>query len=151
MNAPLRTLISVPELLALQHQTVAPVLLDCGFDLADPLAGERAYAQGHLPGARYAHLERDLAGPKQGDDGVFRGRHPLPDKAAFAATLGRLNITPASMVVAYDAQGGPYAARAWWLLRWLGHRAVAVLDGGPAAAFLATFEALVSALPELPS
>jgi len=105
------------------------VLLDCGFDLADGSAGERAYAEGHIPGAVYAHLERDLSGPKA----PGKGRHPLPERAAFANTAGRLGVAPGMQVVCYDAQGGPYAARAWWLLRWLGHPAAAVLDGGAAA------------------
>jgi thiosulfate/3-mercaptopyruvate sulfurtransferase len=105
------------------------VLLDCGFDLADPGAGERAYLEGHLPGALYAHLDRDLSGAKDGRN----GRHPLPDRAAFAASAGAWGVAPGVQVVAYDAQGGPYASRAWWLLRWLGHEAAAVLDGGPAA------------------
>lgn len=131
--APLRTLIDANALLALQRGGSRLVLLDCRFDLFDPSAGERAYAQGHLPGAHYLHLERDLSGPKHDAAGRFRGRHPLPERAAWAATVGRLGIAPGVPVVAYDAQGGPYAARAWWLLRWLGHDAVAVLDGGVAA------------------
>lgn len=127
-----RPLISAPELRALLAAGQPVVLLDCGFDLTDAAAGERAYAAGHLPGAVYAHLDRDLsgdksAGPAQG------GRHPLPTREAFAATAGRWGVRPGVPVVAYDAQGGPYAARAWWLLRWLGHADVAVLDGGPAA------------------
>lgn len=121
-----RTLISAEQLLALAP---APVLLDCSFDLADPGAGERGFAAAHLPGAAYVHLDRDLSGTKSGHN----GRHPLPDRAALAATAGRLGIVPGVQVITYDAQGGPYAARAWWLLRWLGHDAVAVLDGGPAA------------------
>lgn len=120
------TLITAQQLMALQP---APVLLDCGFDLADPAAGERAHAAGHLPGAQYVHLDRDLSGAKL----PGRGRHPLPERAAFAASAGRWGIAPGVPVVCYDAQGGPYAARAWWLLRWLGHDAVAVLDGGLAA------------------
>jgi thiosulfate/3-mercaptopyruvate sulfurtransferase len=130
MNQPL---ITVDELRALQAGGAPLVLLDCGFELADPGAGERAHAAGHLPGAWYAHLERDLSGPQVGADGVFRGRHPLPARDVFAATVGRWGLRPATMVVAYDAQGGPYAARAWWLLRWIGHDAVAVLDGGTKA------------------
>lgn len=107
------------------------VLLDCSFELTDPAAGERQFTDdGHLPGARYAHLDRDLAGAKLDDEGRFRGRHPLPGRAAFAATLGRLGITPTSTVVVYDRQGAMYAARAWWLLRWMGHTSVTVLDGG---------------------
>lgn len=109
------------------------VLLDCSFELTDPAAGERQFAESHLPGARYAHLDRELCGPKTSVDGRFRGRHPLPAREDFAAVLGRLGIGPQSAVVAYDRQGSVYAARAWWMLRWLGHKAVSVLDGGLAA------------------
>ena len=123
------TLISAAELLALQAAGTPLVLLDCGFDLGDPEAGARAYAAGHLPNAIYAHLDRDLAGAKTGKN----GRHPLPDRAVLAATAGAWGVAPGVQVVAYDAMGAPYAARAWWLLRWLGHTPVAVLDGGPAA------------------
>jgi thiosulfate/3-mercaptopyruvate sulfurtransferase len=104
----------------------APVLLDCSFDLADTGAGRRAFEQAHLPGAVYAHLDDDLSGPKTGRN----GRHPLPDRAAWAAALGRWGIGPDTPVVAYDAQGGMYAARAWWMLLWIGHAAAGVLDGG---------------------
>jgi len=123
------TLITAAELQALQSSAAPLVLLDCSFDLADSEAGERAYAAGHLPGALYAHLDRDLAGVKTGHN----GRHPLPDRASFAATAGAWGVAPGVQVVAYDNMGAPYAARAWWLLRWLGHTAVAVLDGGAAA------------------
>lgn len=125
-QAPYRTLISVAELQALQHGGAAVVLLDCGFDLADPQAGERAHAPAHLSGAHYAHLDRDLSGAKTGHN----GRHPLPDRAALLQRAGNWGIAPGVQVVCYDAQGGHYASRAWWLLRWLGHEAVAVLDGG---------------------
>lgn len=128
-TGPFSTLIPAEALLALYAQAADLVVLDCGFDLADPAAGERAHAEAHLPGALYAHLDRDLAGAKTGRN----GRHPLPARQAFAERVGQWGIGPATQVVAYDAQGGPYAARAWWMLRWLGHRAVAVLDGGPAA------------------
>ncbi len=124
-----RSLICATELLALRASGAPLVLLDCSFDLADPGAGERAHAEAHLPGALYAHLERDLSGAKTGRN----GRHPLPPREALAAHAGDWGITPGVQVVCYDAQGMPYAARAWWLLRWLGHEAVAVLDGGPAA------------------
>lgn len=107
-----------------------PVLLDTSFDLADPSAGERSYAEGHLPGAHYLHLDRDLADHARAPGAPFRGRHPLPSREAFAATLGRLGIAPSTPVVVYDRQGATFAARAWWMLRWLGHREVAVLDGG---------------------
>jgi len=128
-------LISAEALQNLISQGRSPVLLDCGFDLADPQAGERAYAAAHLPGAHYAHLDRDLSGVSTGAGGrsLGRGRHPLPERAALAAAAGRWSIAPGAPVVTYDAQGSPYAARAWWLLRWLGHAEVAVLDGGLAA------------------
>ncbi|MEC5399800.1 sulfurtransferase [Uliginosibacterium sp. H1] len=102
------------------------LLLDVRHDLANPTAGEQAYAQGHIPGAFFLHLDRDLSGAKNGRN----GRHPLPARADFAARMAALGLTPATQVVAYDAQGGMFAARLWWMLRWLGHEAVAVLDGG---------------------
>jgi thiosulfate/3-mercaptopyruvate sulfurtransferase len=129
----MKTLISAAELMTQLKSTHPPLLLDCGFDLADTQAGHRAWRAAHLPGAFYLHLDDDLSGAKQDGDGVFRGRHPLPDRAALAATLGHCGIGQATPVVAYDAQGGPYAARAWWLLCWLGHEDAAVLDGGMAA------------------
>jgi len=101
-------------------------VIDCRFDLADTEAGEQAYAAGHLPGAQYLHLDRDLSGPKTGTN----GRHPLPERETLIATLASRGLKQGQQVVAYDAQGGMYAARAWWLLRWLGHDAVALLDGG---------------------
>jgi thiosulfate/3-mercaptopyruvate sulfurtransferase len=102
------------------------VLIDCRFDLSDPEAGRRAYLAGHIPGARYADLNLDLSAPVSASS----GRHPLPTPPVFAATLERLGIGNATQVIAYDDAGGAYAARAWWLLRWLGHISVAVLDGG---------------------
>ncbi len=108
----------------------AIVLLDASFDLTDTSAGEQSWAQGHLPGAQYAHLERDLSGPKLALGPGFSGRHPLPLRTALAATAGRWGIGPTQAVVAMDRQGGPYAARLWWMLRWLGHSRVWVLDGG---------------------
>jgi thiosulfate/3-mercaptopyruvate sulfurtransferase len=107
--APLPTpLVSAPQLLAARAAGWRPVLLDCSFDLADTAAGERAFAQGHVAGAVYAHEDRDLAGPKTGRN----GRHPLPARADWAATLARLGVTPDRHVVVYDAQGSMYAARA---------------------------------------
>ncbi len=128
-HGPFRTLISAQDLQALRTSRGDLVILDCGFDLADPEAGERAFVQAHLPGALYAHLDRDLSGAKTGRN----GRHPLPARDAFAERVGAWGIGGATQVVTYDAQGGPYAARGWWMLRWLGHEAVAVLDGGQAA------------------
>ncbi|NWG74499.1 MAG: sulfurtransferase, partial [Rubrivivax sp.] len=84
----MRTLICAAELADLMRSPAPPVLLDCRFDLVDTGAGERAYAEGHLPGARYLHLDRPLSGPRHDADGRFRGRHPLPDRAAWAAAVG---------------------------------------------------------------
>jgi len=102
------------------------LVFDCSFDLANPDAGEKAYLGGHIPGAHYLHLERDLSGAKTGSN----GRHPLPDRTALVDTLASHGLMQGQQVVAYDAQGGMFAARIWWLLRWLGHDSVALLDGG---------------------
>lgn len=126
---PIRTLVGPTELAALYAEAPAPVLLDCGFDLGDPSAGEAAHRHARLPGARYAHLDRDLSGARTGHN----GRHPLPERRAFARCVGDWGITPATPVVVYDAQGGAFASRAWWMLRWIGHEAVALLDGGQPA------------------
>lgn len=105
-------------------------VMDARFALADPQSGAQAYAQGHIPGALHADLNRDLA--DLGKTG--QGRHPLPDSDAFAATLGRWGIAPDTQVVVYDAADGSMAAaRLWWLLRLIGHARVAVLDGGVTA------------------
>jgi thiosulfate/3-mercaptopyruvate sulfurtransferase len=101
-------------------------VVDCRFKLDDVSWGEQAYAAGHIRGAAYAHLDRDLSGAKTGSN----GRHPLPDPQTLRNTLGRIGITSHMQVVAYDQDTGMYASRLWWLLRWLGHDAVAVLDGG---------------------
>jgi len=108
-------------------------IVDCRFTLAVAGAsdgiGEAAWRDGHVPGAVYAHLERDLSGRK----GPGLGRHPWPSADAFAATRSRLGIAPGMQVLAYDDSDGAFAARLWWLLRSFGHRHVAVLDGGWAA------------------
>lgn len=104
-------------------------IIDCRFDLAAPEWGARAWSQGHVPHALYAHLDRDLSGPRT----PLSGRHPLPQVAALAATFGRFGIDNTVQVIAYDQDSGAFAARLWWLLRWLGHRGVAVLNGGFAA------------------
>jgi len=124
-----RTLVSVDELAAATAAKQPIVLVDCRHNLGDPRAGEEAYLAGHLPGAVFAHLDRDLADLAK----TGRGRHPLPDAPVFCARLGRWGITPNIQVVAYDAAEGVYAARLWWMLRLLGHERVAVLDGGYAA------------------
>jgi thiosulfate/3-mercaptopyruvate sulfurtransferase len=146
VSTPLIDVATLAEALA---KGATPVILDASFDLADPTAGERAYAQGHLPGAHYLHLDRDLADHAPAADGRFRGRHPLPTFEAFAATVGRLGIGPSSAVVVYDRQGGMYAARAWWMLRWLGHANVAVLDGGLPA--WTAGHALTAEVPAVPA
>src|SRR5471032_1883880 len=101
-------------------------IIDCRFDLMNPEGGRRAYLEGHIAGARYADLNRDLSAPIT----ATSGRHPLPAPEEFAATLHQLGIGRATQVIAYDDSAGAFAARAWWLLRWVGHSAAAVLDGG---------------------
>ena len=101
-------------------------VFDCRHQLADPEAGARAYAGGHLPGAFFLHLDADLSGPMNGRN----GRHPLPDPLQLAARLGAAGVSSTTQVIAYDDSGGMFASRLWWLLRWLGHQRVAVLDGG---------------------
>jgi thiosulfate/3-mercaptopyruvate sulfurtransferase len=101
-------------------------LIDCRYDLRDDAWGGRGYETAHLPGAVYASLDRDLSGAKTGSN----GRHPLPDPQRLAQTFGHLGIAGGVQVVAYDQDNGMYASRLWWLLRWMGHGSVAVLDGG---------------------
>jgi thiosulfate/3-mercaptopyruvate sulfurtransferase len=102
------------------------VVFDCRHDLTAPGRGRRDYRASHIPGARFLDLDKDLSAPKTGAN----GRHPLPDPSLFMKKLGRAGVNPRKQVVAYDAQGGMIAARLWWMLRWLGHLPVAVLDGG---------------------
>ncbi len=101
-------------------------ILDCRFDLQDKSAGELAYQEAHIPGAIYVHLERDLSAPLSGTN----GRHPLPSTAELTARFSRWGIDAHTQVVAYDSRGGGFAARIWWTLRYLGHDAVAILEGG---------------------
>ena len=125
-------LISVDDLrglLATPSARAELCLVDARFSLADPSEGRRAYHASHLPGAVYLHLDDDLSGPLA----PHGGRHPLPTPAAAAVTFGRVGIGPDTRVVAYDAGDGMTAVRVWWLLRWLGHERVQVLDGGMAA------------------
>lgn len=119
------TLVSVDDLKTHLEQLDLCVI-DCRFNLADTTAGQTAYHEGHIPGAVYAHLDNDLAGTKTGTN----GRHPLPDRDALVARFCAWGVNNDTQVVAYDAQGGAMASRLWWLLRWLGHDRVAVLDGG---------------------
>ncbi len=122
------TLIQADELAAILAAS-GTVVCDCSFDLADPQAGRRTFEAGHVPRAAYLGLDAALSGAKTGRN----GRHPLPDRDALAATLAALGAGPESQIVAYDATNGMFAARLWWLVRWLGHARVAVLDGGLAA------------------
>jgi thiosulfate/3-mercaptopyruvate sulfurtransferase len=119
------TLISTAALAA-RLDDPAFAIVDCRYKLDDASWGAREHAASHLPGAVYADLGRDMAGPRNGTN----GRHPLPDPHTLAQTFGRLGIASGVQVVAYDQDNGMYASRLWWLLRWLGHDAVAVLDGG---------------------
>ena len=122
-------LLDASDLRALLDSADPPVVVDASFDLADVAAGRRAYDAGHVPGSVYLHLDDDLSGPKTGRN----GRHPLPERRRFAEVLGRIGVTPERRVVALDRQGGVYAARVGWMLRWMGHADVSVLDGGVAA------------------
>lgn len=102
------------------------VVFDTRHELTDPDAGPAAYRAGHVPGAYFLHVDDDLAGPKTGSN----GRHPLPDLGEFAAKVNRCGVKPGTQVVVYDDVGGNFAVRLWWMLRWLGHEEVALLDGG---------------------
>jgi len=116
------TLVSTAELGANPQWRI----FDCRHDLANPALGEQQYREAHIPGALFAHLDRDLSAPKTGRN----GRHPLPDPDDFVKWLGRSGLAPTDQVVCYDAGNGAMAARLWWMLRWIGHDQVAVLDGG---------------------
>lgn len=137
------TLISPEQLVSLLGEP-SLAIVDCRFSLADTEAGAAAYALSHVPGAIYAHLDDDLSGP------VIPGhssRHPLPDDAWMAEQLGGMGIGDGVQVVVYDDSGGAIAARLWWHLRFLGHEAVAVLDGGWSA-WTAADHAVVTSGPE---
>jgi thiosulfate/3-mercaptopyruvate sulfurtransferase len=119
------TLLSTEDLAA-HLGDPAWVIVDCRYDLANETWGEQQYRASHIPGASYASLGHDLAGPKDGRN----GRHPMPGREAMAATFGRLGITSGIQVAAYDQGNGMYASRLWWMLRYMGHDAAAVVDGG---------------------
>lgn len=120
-------------------------IFDCRHDLQNTEYGAQAYVKGHIPGALFLHLDRDLSGGKNGRN----GRHPLPDPAVFAAKMSACGVGPATQVVAYDNEAGVFAARLWWMLRWLGHPKVAVLDGG-LAAWRRARQPLVTDVPHFP-
>ena len=102
------------------------IVIDTRHELTNPQTGPRAYAEGHIPGAYFMHVDHDLSGPKTGKT----GRHPLPDLQEFAAKLNQRGVGPGKQVVVYDDAAGNFAVRLWWMLRWLGHDKVALLDGG---------------------
>jgi thiosulfate/3-mercaptopyruvate sulfurtransferase len=131
--AALRDLVGKPEI----------AIIDCRFDLMNPEGGRRAYLDGHIPGARYADLNTDLSAPIS----ATSGRHPLPAPDDFARALARLGVGSDTQVIAYDDSAGAFAARAWWMLRWMGHPAAAVLDGG-IKAWVSEGGALQSGEPE---
>ncbi len=136
------TLVSTAELAA-HLDDAGWVIFDCRHDLAKPDSGEQDYAKAHIPGARFLHLDRDLSAPTSGRN----GRHPLPDPQSFMRTLGTAGVDAGKQVVAYDDKTGVYAARLWWMLRWLGHDNAAVLDGGYAK-WAKEGRALTSAIPQ---
>lgn len=120
-----KTIISANELAAIAGQDDVRIF-DCRFSLKDPAGGLKCYREGHIPGAQHADMDTQLSSPVTQDS----GRHPLPDPQVFAETLGRWGVSNDTQVIAYDDLGGAFAARLWWLLRWMGHQDVAVLDGG---------------------
>ena len=122
-------LITAPELQALQQTSAPVVVFDCSFDLTRPEAAEGLFAEVHIAGAQQAHLDRDLS-TKDPALAVNGGRHPLPRREIVADWLGRMGVDNDTQVVVYDRQGCHYCGRLWWMLKWLGHEAVAVLDGG---------------------
>jgi len=132
------TLVSTAELARHPEWRV----FDCRHDLGRPHLGEQQYAHAHVPGALFAHLDRDLSARPSGSN----GRHPLPEPAAFAAWLGWQGLRAGDQVIAYDANNGAMASRLWWMLRWVGHDAAAVLDGG-LAKWLEEERAVTSQLP----
>lgn len=131
---PYTTIVSPQELASLQDQTPpGAIVIDCRHDLTQLDAGRQAYDAGHLPDALFASIAHDLADHTPSADGRFKGRHPLPSRQAWLKTLAGWGLGNDTQIVAYDAHGGMFAARLWWMLRWVGHDAVAVLDGGVAA------------------
>jgi thiosulfate/3-mercaptopyruvate sulfurtransferase len=132
------TLVSTQELAAHAEWRV----FDCRHDLMKPDLGEQQYREAHIPGALFAHLDRDLSARRENRG----GRHPLPYPGAFLAWLGQQGLRPGDQVVCYDAGSGVIAARLWWMLRWVGHEAAALLDGG-LAKWLAEGRATTAAVP----
>ncbi|MCD6078596.1 MAG: 3-mercaptopyruvate sulfurtransferase (Rhodanese-like protein)-like protein [Ramlibacter sp.] len=139
MRSMYTTLISVEQLKALREAKASLMVFDCTFDLMDPASGEKQYLQSHIPGAVYAHLDEALSDKGQPDaegrvqphaDAASGGRHPLPSREKFAMWLSSVGFTNAMQAVVYDRNGANYCGRLWWMLKWAGHDAAAVLDGG---------------------
>lgn len=148
---PAADLLLSPEQLAIGLKSGRCIAVDCRFDLGNPNGGEESYRLGHIPGARYAHLDRDLSSPVT----AASGRHPLPERRAFAAYLGRIGWNRDQLLVAYDDRNSAMAVRLWWLMRYFGQSA-AVLNGGIEAWLRAGFSlqggemlATATLLPEL--
>jgi thiosulfate/3-mercaptopyruvate sulfurtransferase len=133
------TIISQADFTDLLRSNTPPVVVDCRFDLSGPTRGRRDYETGHIPGAFYIHLDEDLCGAKTG----LNGRHPLPERQHLVNRLVEFGVDTATQIVAYDDSDGMYAARLWWMTKWIGYRTCAVLDGG-----LAAWKALGGALTD---
>jgi thiosulfate/3-mercaptopyruvate sulfurtransferase len=124
------TLISAQQLNKLQTSGQPCMVFDCSFELMEPAAGEQQYLQAHIPGAQRADLDRHLSASKGALDAASGGRHPLPARETFAAWLGSIGFCDNMQAVVYDRQGANYCGRLWWMLKWVGHEKVALLDGG---------------------
>lgn len=122
-------LITAPQLQALVQTTSPVVVFDCSFDLMNPDTVDATFAQEHIPGAQQAHLDRHLSA-HNAEHALNGGRHPLPRAEDIAAWLGACGVNEHTQVVVYDRNGNNYCGRLWWMLKWLGHDAVAILDGG---------------------
>lgn len=129
MSTPYTTLITVDQLRSLEASGAPLMVFDCSFELMNPDAADRLYAQGHIAGAVQAHLDRNLSAPSP-SDAVNGGRHPLPRREVFAEWLSDVGFHNDMQAVVYDRNGANYCGRLWWMLKWAGHEAVAVLDGG---------------------
>lgn len=123
------TLISAAQLQQLKDSGQPLLVMDCSFDLMNPAAGRQQFESGHIPGAVHVHLDEHLS-DKSGADRASGGRHPLPSRETFARRMAALGLRSDMQVVVYDRQGANYCGRLWWMLKWCGHEAVAVLDGG---------------------
>ncbi|MBL8387716.1 MAG: sulfurtransferase [Hydrogenophaga sp.] len=144
------TLISATDLLGLVDARQPLLVMDCSFDLMNPQAGRRQFEEAHVPGAVYVHLDEHLS-QKTGDDRASGGRHPLPSRETFAARLRALGLNSDMQVVAMDRQGANHCGRLWWMLKWCGHEAVAVLDGGLGAWQAAGGATVAGASPVAPA